>query len=100
MRASLAPEFQNSLLMTLGLPPKTLAAFAPNALAWGYRGTVEIETAPFSTVHAEDNPTDISSASAPVKSLFQTDLLSIRVRANTAWAVMPGGAQSVANVEW
>jgi hypothetical protein len=107
MRAKLGPEFSNSLLTTLGLPAKSLAAFAPAALSFGYRGEVEIQTAFEPALHMEETtPADIGTpgspnvVAAPVKSMFQTDLLSIRVRANCAWCVMPGGAQVVENVNW
>jgi len=36
----------------------------------------------------------------PTKTAFQTDLISIRVRARAAWAVTPGGAQVINSVNW
>jgi hypothetical protein len=85
LKAKLGPKFSNPLLVTLGLPAKTLAAFAPAALAWADHGEVEIET------RFENTPGPVVAAPG---------LLSISVRANTAWAVMPGGAQVVTNVNW
>ena len=49
--------------------------------------------------HFDTAPTDISAGggvAAPVKSLFQTDLLAIRVCTNRAWAVAAGAAQVIA----
>ena len=92
---------ENSVLSTLGLPAKTVAAFAPAALSYGYLGIPEIETSKDATFHSEDtNPLDIGAAANPVKSVFQTNIISIRVRAMLAYAVAPGGAAVVQNVNW
>jgi hypothetical protein len=37
---------------------------------------------------------------APVRSVFQTDAIGIRVRAHAAWAVAPGGAQVINGINW
>ena len=90
-----------SVLMSLGLPPKTVAAFAPSAIASGYSGTPEIETSKDAAVHYEDtNPQDVGGSTAPVRSAYQTNIISIRVRAMLAYAVAPGGAAVVQNVNW
>jgi hypothetical protein len=43
---------------------------------------------------------DTPDASSPTKSMWQTDIISIKVRANAAWAVMPGGAAVITAVNW
>jgi hypothetical protein len=100
-------RFNYQVLQTLGLPAKSIACFAPAALFVGYDGTPEIETSREAVFHFEGaSPTDISSVgspntvAAPAKSLFQNDLIGIRVRANAAWSVAPGGAQIILNVTW
>ena len=101
------PKFDFEVLVTLGLPAKTIAAFAPSAVFFAYDGTPSIETGRGSVLHMEDtNPTDITTtgtpplAAFPAKSMFQSNLIAIRLRANCAWAVHPGGAQVIDPVSW
>jgi hypothetical protein len=105
MEATLGPKFTNPILTTIGLPAKTVAAFAPAAVASGYQGAPNIETGKETVIHFESTtPADIVGGggvlAAPSKSAFQTDIIAIRVRANAAWAVASGGAQIVQNVTW
>jgi hypothetical protein len=98
-------EFTNPVLMTLGLPAKSVAAFAPAAVYAGYTGLPVIETAQEAAVHMEDTtPAEIVSTpgvkAAPVQSFFQQEIIGIKVRAWLAWAVAPGGAQVVNSVSW
>jgi hypothetical protein len=54
-------------------------------------------------VHFEDtSPKHIvdGTPANPVKSAFQTDIVSIKVRANAAWCVAPGGAAVIEGVNW
>ena len=96
---------ESRIVMTLGLPPKTVAAFAPAAVFSGFQGLPSVETAREVVIHREDaNPLPIvgspGAVASPSSSLFQTDAIAIRVRAWCAWAVAPGGAQIVENVTW
>jgi hypothetical protein len=104
MKGKLGARFDNSILMTLGLPAKSVAAFAPAAVVSGYQDAPSIETSREAVLHMEDTtPLDIGTAggvAAPSKSTFQTDLIAIKVRANCAWAVSAGGAQVVNTVNW
>jgi hypothetical protein len=98
-------EFSNNVLMTLGLPAKSVAAFAPAAVFSGYQDVPSIETRKETVFQMEDtNPKEIVSSpgvvAAPDVSFFQMELIAIRVRAWAAWAVAPGGAQVVNNVSW
>lgn len=105
IKTKVGPKFDYPVLATLGLPAKTVACFAPAAVASGYQDAPEIETSKTATVHYEDGtPLDIigldGTMAAPTKTAFQTELVSIRVRAWAAWAVTPGGAQVINNVNW
>lgn len=105
IKIKVSPKFDHPVLSTLGLPEKTVACFAPAAVASGYQDAPQIETSKTATVHFEDDsPADIVGTdgviAAPTKSAFQTRLISIRVRARAAWAVTPGGAQVINNVNW
>jgi hypothetical protein len=105
IKIKVGPKFDHPVLSTLGLPAKTVACFAPAAVASGYEDAPQIETSKTATVHFEDaSPADIvgldGTIAVPTKSAFQTHLISIRVRARAAWAVTPGGAQVINNVNW
>jgi hypothetical protein len=105
IKTKVGPKFDYPVLATLGLPAKTVACFAPAAVASGYQDAPEIETSRTATVHFEDGtPLDIvgldGTMATPTKTAFQTELVSIRVRAWAAWAVTPGGAQVINNVNW
>ena len=98
-------RFDAPVLSTLGLPAKTVACFAPAAVASGYQEAPQIETSHQAVYHAEaTSPAEIvdtgGAFAAPTLSTFQTDVISIKVRARTAWAVTPGGAQVVQNINW
>jgi hypothetical protein len=104
IKAKVGPKFDYPVLSTLGLA-KSVACFAPAAVASGYQDAPQIETSKTATVHFEDtNPADIvgldGALALPTKNAFQTDLVSIRVRARAAWAVTPGGAQIINGVNW
>jgi hypothetical protein len=74
--------------MSLGLAPKSVVAIAPAALVSGY-GNPEIETGKEAALHFEDSsPADIvnggGTMAAPTRSLFQNNLIGIRVHARCA----------------
>ena len=104
IKATVGFKFDYPVLTTLGLPAKSVACFAPAGIFSGYQDQPQIETSNKPALHFEDtDPTDISGAggvAAPVKSLFQTDVIAIRVRANCAWAVASGAAQVITAVNW
>jgi hypothetical protein len=102
---SSGPNFQNSVLMSLGLPAKTVCAFAPAGAYSGSQDAPVIETAEELAIHREDtSPQEIVSTggvpAVPTSGFFQQDIIAIRVRAWCSWAVAPGAAQFVQNVNW
>ena len=105
-KAKLGPKFDYPFLVTLGLPAKSVACFAPAGIFSGYQDQPQIETTKEAAIHFDTAPTDISTAGTPaavaypVKSAFQTDLIVIRVRANCAWVAAPGAAQVISAVNW
>ena len=98
------PKFNYEVFETLGLPPKTIAAFAPDAVASGYQDAPTIEASSDALLHYDTAPTDISTAgnavAFPARSAYQTDIINIRVRMLAAWACVPGGSAYVTNVSW
>lgn len=100
-------KFDNPVLTTLGLPAKSVACFAPAGVVSGYQDAPTVEFGKSPAIHMVDTaPTDLSTAGAPpvvafpVKSHYQAASISIRVRANCAWAVAPGAAQVITAVNW
>ncbi|MGY8677107.1 hypothetical protein Q2941_04740 [Bradyrhizobium sp. UFLA05-153] len=96
-----------SVLMTLGLPAKSVMAVAPSAIASGYREAPAIETSKHAAFHAEDTaPLPLVGSgspavvAAPQRSMFQTNCIAVRVRAWVAWAAASGGVQWVQNINW
>jgi hypothetical protein len=92
-----APELASNVLMTLGLPAKSVAAFAPSAIFSGYQDIPTVETSQETAIHWEDaTPAKIVTTpgvkAAPVRSAFQTAVIAIRVRIRAAWAAAPGAA--------
>lgn len=104
MKAKLGPKFDYQILTTLGLPAKSVACFAPNGIASGYQDAPTIEAKTSAVLHHEDtSPADISTSgavAAPSKSVFQTNVIAIRVRANAAWVAAPGAGQVITAVNW
>jgi len=105
IKSKVGPRFDNPILTTLGLPAKAVACFAPAAIASGYQGGPQIETSHQAVYHAEAaTPEEIVDAggalAVPTISTFQSDVISIKVRGRAAWAVTPGGAQVIQNVNW
>ena len=100
------PKFNYEVFETLGLPPRTVAAFAPDAVASGYQDAPTIEASTDALLHYDSVPSDISTAGTPAvaafptRSAFQTNIVNIRVRMLAAWACVPGGSAYVTNVNW
>jgi hypothetical protein len=100
-----AAELADNVLMTLGLPAKSVAAFAPSAVFTGFEDGPTVETRKETSIHVEDtNPAELVSSpgvvAAPQTSIWQTNKIAIRVRATCAWAAAPGAAQIVNSVTW
>jgi hypothetical protein len=89
-----------NVLMTLGLPAKSVAAFAPAALAFASDGPPSIEISKEAVWVRDDAAPVAPNTSQPTVSAFQQQQLGVKVRANVAWAVAPGGAQVVNAVNW
>jgi hypothetical protein len=78
-------------------PPGLLHGVTPVAgAATGVDAVFEDRATLAGAIQLSDTP----DASSPTKSMWQTDIISIKVRANAAWAVMPGGAAVITAVNW
>ena len=86
---------------------KTVVCVAPAAVASAYADPPQIEVSKIPAVHFEgSDPLPIASpgspptVAAPVYSHFQADMISVKCRARCAWAVLPGGASFVSDINW
>jgi hypothetical protein len=103
--AKSGPNFSNEVLISLGVPAKTVIAIAPAGLATGYSNGPQIDTAKETVMHFEGaSPGEIVSSpgvvASPSKSVFQSYLLAVRVRAECSWCAAPGAAQVISSVNW
>src|SRR5262249_27452817 len=93
------PNFDLRVLSTVGLPAKTIAAFAPAGVACAYEGPPNVMTSwETSITYADPGQAAMTAAT---QSLMQQDGVGINVRANATWAVVvPGAAQVINSVTW
>lgn len=96
------PNFPYEVLPSSGLAAGVVVAIAANALASAIDPAPRIETGDQSAVHLEDaSPLAIgttgspNTVAAPVKSLWQADLLSIRIIMEVSW-----GLRSATGLAW
>lgn len=89
------PKFDNDVLMSLGVPAKTVIAVAPSGIASGYQGPPTISTSKEGVLHRNTDPTQ-----PPSSSLFQTNLIGVKCRANAAWCAAPGAVAVVGSISW
>jgi len=73
------------------------------AIATGYAGIPEVETAKSSVLHfSDDAPLPINDGvmAAPTRSAFQMDSIHLRCRLNAAWASLRPGTIQVIETNW
>jgi hypothetical protein len=85
----------------------TLIGIAPQGVASGFPGVPETEISNQTSLHFDDEPAAISTVgtpaeiAAPVRQLWQQNLMALKVRQKCAWAVVtPGAVQMVASATW
>lgn len=102
------PAFTNPIVACNALSAGTVVAIDPAAIGVGYAGTPEIDVAREATVvMQQDNVQEISAFATPnvvaypTVSLFQQDLLAIRLRMKLTYApLVPGAVQTMNSVKW
>ena len=104
IKAAVGAKFDSPVLMSLGMPDKSLAAFAPAAVLSGLGDLPQIETSRQALVNFADPAAQIVDAggavAAPSYSVFQMRLIAIKLRVFAAWTCVPGGAAVVNSVNW
>jgi hypothetical protein len=108
MKATVATNFDYPVIPTRALAAGTIVAVEVGGVASAFRDVPEIDASTETALHYEDTaPADLgtfgspATVAAPSQSLFQTDVIALRLRLRCAWgAVQPGMAQVVNNVTW
>ena len=79
------------ILASVALAPGTVVAVEQSSFVSGMDGVPEFDTSKGATIHMEDTtPTDIVAggvAATPTKSLFQTDVIGLRMILNASWGM-------------
>lgn len=94
------PQFKLPVLASAGLAAKTVVCVALPALVSATDIAPRIEAARDATMHFDTAPGDISG-STPVRSLYQTDEISVRLTMFVSWGLRATGAIAyVTGVNW
>jgi hypothetical protein len=98
--------FPYDVLPSTSIPAKTVICIATNVLAVALEDQPQVEAGKEGEIHLETNPQPIVSGSpavvaTPVKSLFQTDSVALKIRWPIAWCTRDSRGVAVAsNVLW
>jgi hypothetical protein len=99
-------SFKDVILPSNTLAPGTVIAVAANAIASAVEGAPTIETSSEAIVHEEDATpgaivTPIGTTAHPVRSYFQTDSVSLKLRWPISWLLRdPRGVAYMTGVTW
>jgi hypothetical protein len=99
-------ELPAPCIPSMSVPVGTVIAIAIEGVGSAYSGMPEIEIVKQPAVHFESaTPQQIGTSpnivAAPTRSLWQQDLLGIKLRQRAAWAVLqPGSVQVITNANW
>src|SRR5262249_27284543 len=95
------------VLASLALADKTVIAIASNCLVSAIDPAPRFEVRDAATLHMETSPAQISTVgtpnvvAAPMRSLFQTDAIGLKVRWEVRWAFRPAaGPHYMSAVNW
>ena len=98
-----SPNFDYPVFGTGAIPDGMLIGVDSGAIATGYAGIPEVETAKSSVLHfSDDAPLPINDGvmAAPTRSAFQMDSIHLRCRLNAAWASLRPGTIQVIETNW
>jgi hypothetical protein len=99
-----ANNFNYTLLSSSALPPGTIVAVVNRAVASVLEAPSVLASQSSATLHMEDTaPADIGGGvmATPVKSMYQTDSVALRLTQPASWALREKGAAAwIQNVTW
>lgn len=111
-RAALAASgsllgFDMALLGSKAVAADTLILIDADRLATGFGGQAKISIGREATVHEETNPLPIATGAqgsavvaSPIRSLWQTDSVGVRIVLPVSWAKAPGAVAFVQPIAW
>jgi hypothetical protein len=93
------------VLMSPAIAPSTLIGVIPQAIFVGFDREPEIEIATMPAIVMNDIPSELVSGAgvvgAPMVSMFQNDMIAVKLRLFATWAaVQPGAVQSIVSANW
>jgi hypothetical protein len=101
----LAERMPYSVLASASLAPGTVIAVATPAIVSASELLPRIDASPYALIHEETNAQAIvlpgGGTASPVRSLYQTDSVAMRLRLPISWALrQPGALAWMQNVSW
>jgi hypothetical protein len=104
MRLAVGPQFTYAILSSGHIAAGTVIAVGLNALASAVDPQIRIDVTEEAILHFDDTaPLNIMSGTmiAPVRSMFQTDSLAVRLILRVNWALRDAaGAAFISSVTW
>jgi hypothetical protein len=106
--AILAPALAGSFIVAPGLPAKQIVALDASDFA-ASEGLPSFDISSEAAIHEEDTPLPLSTGTSgagaltasPERSLYQTDVLGLRMLADVTWAMRRAGrVQTITSVTW
>ena len=93
------PDLTWPILPCPALPPGRVVAIDPAGLVFGTSGGIDIEATNAALIHMSDDPAEIASdapaTADPVREIWQTDAIALRLLVDLAFAARPGSVQFV-----
>ena len=106
LKATVGPKFDYDIIASTALATGTVVVVEAASFVSGFSSTPEFRVSNQAIYHAEDTaPTDITGGSpspaVPVRSLFQTDSLALKMDLWAAWGLRASGhAQFLTGATW
>jgi hypothetical protein len=100
LKMIVGPKFDIDIITSTVLPAGVVVALEVASLASGFSSVPEFQTSKTAIYHSEDTaPTDITGGSpspaSPVKSLWQSDAIGLKMNVRAAW-----GLRAAGHVQW
>src|SRR5262249_36154255 len=95
LRLLSGPNFDYEIFGSVGLPDKTVAAFARNSVGASFEDTPAIEMSREVTLHLANPASPLLAA--PTGSMFQTQNIALKLKQRAVWAVVASGGVQVVN---
>ena len=95
-----SPKFDAPVLASVVLPSGTVVAIEASSLVSGFDGTPEFSVSKAGTLHMESAAPQHIHAASPVRELWQTDALALKMTLAAAWAMRASYVAWVQNTTW